>query len=68
MKKNKDLNIGILCGAWSADRQISLKRGNSVYGTLIEEGFKCELIDLSSANTAFSKKTYEGLDLSLIHI
>ena len=66
MKKNKDLNIGILCGGWSAEREISLKSGNSVYGTLIEEGFKCELIDLSSANIAFSKKTYEGLDLAFI--
>jgi D-alanine-D-alanine ligase len=66
MKKNKDLNIGILYGGWSAEREISLKSGNSVYGTLIEEGFKCELIDLSSANIAFSKKTYEGLDLAFI--
>lgn len=66
MKKNKDLNIGILCGGWSAEREISLKSGNSVYGTLIEEGFKCELIDLSSAKIAFSKKTYEGLDLAFI--
>ncbi|MDA9636180.1 D-alanine--D-alanine ligase [SAR86 cluster bacterium] len=66
MKKNKDLNIGILYGGWSAEREISLKSGNSVYGTLIEEGFNCELIDLSSADIAFSKKTYEGLDLAFI--
>ena len=66
MKKNKDLKIGILYGGWSAEREISIKSGNSVYDALIEEGFKCKLIDLFSADIAFSKNTYEGLDVAFI--
>lgn len=68
MKEYKHLNIGILYGGWAAEREISLKSGNYVYHALIKEGFKCKLIDLSSENMAFSKNTYEGLDLVFILI
>jgi D-alanine-D-alanine ligase len=68
MKEYKHLKIGILYGGWAAEREISLKSGNYVYHALIKEGFKCKLIDLSSENMAFSKNTYEGLDLVFILI
>ena len=68
MKEYRHLNIGILYGGWAAEREISLKSGNSVYDALIKEGFKCKLIDLSSKNMAISKNTYEGLDLVFILI
>ena len=45
--------IGILCGGWSSEREISLLSGNNVYQCLVNNNFDVHLLDLK---------------LSLIHI
>ena len=40
MKSLKDLKIGIICGGWSAERDISLKSGEAVFKCFSENGYK----------------------------
>ena len=66
MKDLKSLEIGILCGGWSAEREISIKSGDTVFNCLIENGYKAKLLDLVSEEIATKEKTYGGLDLAFI--
>ena len=66
MKDLKSLDIGILCGGWSAEREISIKSGDTVFNCLLENGYKAKLIDLVSEEIASKEKTYEGIDLAFI--
>ena len=66
MKDLKSLNIGILYGGWSAEREISIKSGDTVFNCLLENGYKAKLIDLVSEEIATKEKTYEGIDLAFI--
>ena len=66
MKDLKSLNIGILYGGWSAEREISIKSGDTVLNCLLENGYKAKLIDLVSEEIATKEKTYEGVDLAFI--
>ena len=66
MKDLKSLDIGILYGGWSAEREISIKSGDTVFNCLLENGYKAKLIDLVSEEIASKEKTYEGVDLAFI--
>ena len=66
MKDFKSLDIGILYGGWSAEREISIKSGDTVFNCLLENGYKAKLIDLVSEEIATKEKTYEGVDLAFI--
>ena len=66
MKDFKSLDIGILYGGWSAEREISIKSGDTVFNCLLENGYKAKLIDLVSEEIASKEKTYEGIDLAFI--
>ena len=66
MKDLKSLDIGILYGGWSAEREISIKSGDTVFNCLLENGYKAKLIDLVSEEIASKEKTYEGIDLAFI--
>ena len=66
MKDLKSLDIGILYGGWSAEREISIKSGDTVQNCLLENGYKAKLIDLVSKEIATKEKTYEGVDLAFI--
>ena len=63
LRKHK---IGIICGGWSSERAISLKSGYSVYEALMQSEYNCELIDLDNERTAFSKETYNNIDIAFI--
>ena len=66
MKNLKSLDIGILYGGWSAEREISIKSGDTVLNCLLKNGYKAKLIDLVSEEIATKEKTYEGVDLAFI--
>ena len=66
MKDLKSLEIGILYGGWSAEREISIKSGDTVLNCLLENGYKAKLVDLVSEEIATKEKTYEGVDLAFI--
>ena len=66
MKSLKDFKIGIICGGWSAERDISLKSGEAVFKCFSENGYKPKLIDLVSKDMATVEKTYEDIDLAFI--
>ena len=66
MKDLKSLDIGILYGGWSAEREISIKSGDTVLNCLLENGYKAKPIDLVSEEIATKEKTYEGVDLAFI--
>jgi len=40
------MRVGILCGGWSREREISLLTGNKVYQSLKRQGYDCVVIDL----------------------
>ena len=42
--------IGILCGGWSSEREISLLSGNNVYQCLVNNNFDAHLLDLKENN------------------
>ena len=48
------MKIGILCGGWSDERSISLNSGNSVYESLINNGYDAYIFD-------FKKNKFEML-------
>ena len=48
------MKIGILCGGWSDERSISLNSGNSVYESLIDNGYDAYIFD-------FKKNEFEIL-------
>ena len=66
MKSLKDFKIGIICGGWSTERDISLKSGEAVFKCFSENGYKPKLIDLVSKDMATVEKTYEDIDLAFI--
>ena len=66
MKDLKSLDIGVLYGGWSAEREISIKSGDTVLNCLLENGYKAKPIDLVSEEIATKEKTYEGIDLAFI--
>jgi len=39
------MKIGILCGGWSDERSVSLNSGNSVYDSLIDNGYDAYIFD-----------------------
>ena len=48
------MKIGVLCGGWSDERSISLNSGNSVYESLIDNGYNAYIFD-------FKKNEFEML-------
>ena len=63
--------IGILCGGWSSEREISLLSGNNVYQCLVNNNFDVHLLDLKENNEnmldKFINKNSINLVFNLIH-
>ncbi|MEO0102568.1 MAG: D-alanine--D-alanine ligase [candidate division WOR-3 bacterium] len=58
------MRVGILCGGWSREREISLLTGKKVYESLRRQGYECFLIDL---NQNFAQQIREAkIDLAFI--
>lgn len=48
---NKDINILVICGGISTEREVSLRSGKAIYDALIRKGYcKAELFDLKRDN------------------
>ena len=46
------MKIGVLCGGWSDERSISLNSGNSVYDSLINNGYDAYIFDFKKIDFA----------------
>lgn len=57
--------IGVICGGLSSEREISLKSGYAIFGTLLKEGLDAEEIDLTAEDP---KRVEEILSSSGIDI
>ena len=65
------MKIGILCGGWSDERSISLNSGNSVYDSLINNGYDAYIFDFkkneSKMLSNFLSSNKIDLVFNLIH-
>ena len=66
--KIENLSIGIVCGGFSNEREISLRGAQSIHQTLIAENINSRLIDIRDKNEMHDKKMYEGIDFALVMI
>ena len=66
--KIENLNIGIVCGGFSNEREISLKGAQSIHQTLIAKNINSRLIDIRDKNEMHDKKMYDGIDFALVMI
>lgn len=57
----KNLNVGILAGGFSQERDVSLRSGKNVFESLTRLGYTCSLID--PKETAIQKK---DMDIAFI--
>ena len=62
------MKIAVLYGGFSAEREVSLRSGKSVYDASIEAGFNADLIDVTEINSALatSLKSYD-IVLPIMH-
>ena len=66
--KIENLSIGIICGGFSNEREISLRGAQSIHQTLITKNINSRLIDIKDKNEMHDKKMYEGIDFALVMI
>ena len=66
--KIENLSIGIVCGGYSNEREISLRGAQSIHQTLIAKNINSRLIDVKDKNKMHDKKMYEGIDFALVMI
>ena len=66
--KIENLSIGIVCGGFSNEREISLRGAQSIHQTLIAKNINSRLIDIRDKNEMHDKKMYEGIDFALVMI
>ena len=62
----ENLSIGIICGGFSNEREISLRGAQSIYQELISKNINSRLIDIKDKNEMYDKKIYEGIDFALV--
>ena len=66
--KIENLSIGIVCGGFSNEREISLKGAQSIHQTLVAKNINARLIDIRDKNEMHNKKMYEDIDFALVMI
>ena len=66
--KIENLSIGIVCGGFSNEREISLRGAQSIHQTLIAKNINSRLIDIKDKNEMHDKKMYEGIDFAFVMI
>ena len=66
--KLENLSIGIVCGGFSNEREISLRGAQSIHQTLIAKNINSRLIDIRDKNEMHDKKMYDGIDFALVMI
>ena len=66
--KIENLSIGIICGGFSNEREISLRGAQSIHQTLITKNINSRLIDIRDKNEMHDKKMYDGIDFALVMI
>ena len=66
--KIENLSIGVVCGGFSNEREISLRGAQSIHQTLVAKNINSRLIDIKDKNEMHDKKMYEGIDFALVMI
>ena len=66
--KIENLSIGIVCGGFSNEREISLRGAQSIHQTLIAKNINSKLIDIRDKKEKHDKKMYDGIDFALVMI
>ena len=66
--KIENLSIGIVCGGFSNEREISLRGAQSIHQTLIAKNINSRLIDIKDKKEMHDKKMYDGIDFALVMI
>lgn len=65
IKEIRDKRIGVLCGGWSSEREVSLRSGKNVYNALLRLGYKnTVLIDVK--RTIVDDLKRENVDIAVI--
>ncbi len=64
----ENLSIGIVCGGFSNEREISLRGARSIHKALISKNINSRLIDIKDKKEMHDKKIYEGIDFALVMI
>ena len=59
--------ISIICGGWSAEREISLKTGKAVFNALQDLNLDLDLIDIKSEKEAYDLDNSLGLAFIALH-
>ncbi|MGB9823606.1 MAG: D-alanine--D-alanine ligase [Candidatus Hydrothermia bacterium] len=65
LAKNKD--IAVICGGWSGEREVSLRSGKGVYESLLKQGFKARLFDLTQDNITELKPGFCDIAFIILH-
>ena len=64
----ESLSIGVICGGYSNEREISLKGAEAVNKALIVGGFNSKIIDIKTPKSLKNKETYKNIDFAFIMI
>ena len=66
--KIENISIGIVCGGFSNEREISLRGAKSIHQALISKNINSRLIDIKDKNEMHDEKVYQGIDFALVMI
>ena len=62
--KIENLSIGIVCGGFSNEREISLRGAKSIHQALISKNINSRLIDIKDKNEMHDEKVFQGIDFA----
>lgn len=63
--KNKEVTV--ICGGWSGEREVSLRSGKRVYDSLLKQGFKAKIFDLTRENLTEIKPGFTDVAFIILH-
>ncbi len=66
--KIENLRIGIVCGGFSNEREISLRGAKSIHQELLSKKINSKLIDIKDKNEMHNEEMYKGIDFALVMI
>ena len=66
--KIDSLSIGIICGGFSNEREISLRGAKSIHKALISKNINSRFIDIKDKKEMYDEKIYRGIDFALVMI
>ncbi|MEO0199465.1 MAG: D-alanine--D-alanine ligase [candidate division WOR-3 bacterium] len=66
-KLAKDKDIVVICGGWSGEREVSLRSGKGVYESLLRQGFKARIFDLTPENVTELKPGFCDIAFIILH-